>query len=91
MWSVPSAIEVRGKFTDGASRWMICDVSVRPVFSITAAVITSTGTGEEVTVRSARRLPTATIGSSASAEGESWKFSVTTPPAGTLTERVTGA
>jgi hypothetical protein len=91
MWSVPSAMEVRGKFTEGASRWMICAVSVSPVFSITSAVTTSTGTGDCVTVRLARRVPTATSSSIAMAAGASAKLRVAVCPAAIVTDCVEAA
>ncbi len=55
--SVPSAIADRGKFTLGASAWIICAVSVRPVAFMSTALNTSTGTGDLVTVRSSARVP----------------------------------
>ena len=65
VWSVPSVMVGRGKLKDGASDWMICAVSVRPVCLISAAVSTSTGTAASVEVRSAARVPTTANSSSA--------------------------
>ena len=56
-WSVPSPIDVRGKLKLGATAWIICAVSVRPVALISADDSTSIGTGASITVRASPRVP----------------------------------
>jgi hypothetical protein len=85
-WSVPSAMVARGKFTEGASRWMICAVSVSPVCWISSEVTTSTGTGALSTERSGRREPTTTSASmSIPAPASTRKSRVAACPAATAT------
>ena len=52
--SVPSVMVGRGKLKDGASFWMTCMVSLRPVASICRAVMMSTGTAFSASAPMAR-------------------------------------
>ena len=52
--SVPSVIVGRGKLKEGASFWMTCMVSLRPVASICFVVMMSTGTAFSASAPTAR-------------------------------------
>ena len=52
-----------GTFTEGTSCCNRCHVSFTPVFRSSSLEITSTGTGDEPTVRSSVRVPTVTTSS----------------------------
>ena len=65
--------------------------SINPTLWIAMEGSTSTGTGDSVTVRSTRRVPTATSSSSGTALGASEKSRVVACPADTVTEWVTAA
>ena len=67
--SVPSVMVGRGKLKDGASFWMTCMVSLRPVASICRAVMMSTGTAFSASAPTARE-PDGDLLVEAEAEGE---------------------